>query len=153
IVSHVPHYLQDGAYFAYGPYAKEIEIWAELFSEIVIAAPLSFDSPPSETCRINRSNIRVSSQREVGGTRWLDKAGIVLALPSLVLGLAYEMWKADAIHVRCPGNLGLLGALLAPLFCHNLIAKYAGQWSGFPGEEWTVRLQRRVLRSRWWRGP
>lgn len=153
IVSHVPHYLHHGEYFAYGPYAKEIEIWAELFSEIVIAAPLSVDPPPSETCRINRPNIRVSPQREVGGTRWLDKVGIVLALPALVFGLAREMWKAEAIHVRCPGNLGLLGALLAPLFCRNLVAKYAGQWNGFPGEEWTVRLQRWLLRSRWWRGP
>jgi glycosyltransferase involved in cell wall biosynthesis len=153
IVSHVPHYRHDGGYFAYGPYAKEIEIWAELFSEIVIAAPLSLGPPPSETCRINRPNVRVSRQREVGGTRWLDKVSVVLALPALVVGLSREMWNADAIHVRCPGNLGLLGALLAPLFCRKLVAKYAGQWNGFPGEEWTVRLQRWLLRSRWWRGP
>ena len=153
IVSHVPHYRHDGGYFAYGPYAKEIEIWAELFSEIVIAAPLSLGPPPSETCRINRPNVRVSRHREVGGTRWLDKVSVVLALPALVVGLSREMWKADAIHVRCPGNLGLLGALLAPLFCRKLVAKYAGQWNGFPGEEWTVRLQRWLLRSRWWRGP
>jgi glycosyltransferase involved in cell wall biosynthesis len=71
----------------------------------------------------------------------------------LVTGLCREMWKADAIHVRCPGNLGLLGAVLAPLFSRRLIAKYAGQWNGFPGEEWTVRLQRAILRSAWWKGP
>ena len=153
IVSHVPHYRHEGAYFAYGPYAKEIEVWAELFSEIVIAAPCRMSFPSSETCKINRTNIRVAPQREVGGTTWRDKIGIVLALPALVLSLCREMSKAEAIHVRCPGNLGLLGALLAPLFSHCLIAKYAGQWDGFPGEQWTIRLQRFILRSWWWRGP
>jgi len=80
-------------------------------------------------------------------------AGAEPGLPALIAGLTREMRKADAIHVRCPGNLGLLGAILAPLFSTRLIAKYAGQWSGYAGEESTVRLQRAILRSRWWRGP
>jgi glycosyltransferase involved in cell wall biosynthesis len=63
------------------------------------------------------------------------------------------MRGAEAIHVRCPGNLGLLGILLAPLFSRHLVAKYAGQWTGYPGEPLTVRWQRALLRSRWWRGP
>jgi glycosyltransferase involved in cell wall biosynthesis len=63
------------------------------------------------------------------------------------------MRDADAIHVRCPGNLGLLGAILAPCFSRFVVAKYAGQWNGYHGEPWTIGLQRRVLRSRWWRGP
>ncbi len=153
IVSHVVHYRQGDRYYAYSAYAKEIEIWADLFAEIVIAAPFREEAPPADTSRIDRSNIRVAPQKEVGGEHWRDKVGIVLALPALVAGLIPEMSKADAIHVRCPGNLGLLGALLAPLFSRRLIAKYAGQWDGFPGEEWTVRLQRFLLRSRWWRGP
>jgi glycosyltransferase involved in cell wall biosynthesis len=63
------------------------------------------------------------------------------------------MARADAIHVRCPGNLGLIGLVLAPAFSHRLVAKYAGQWNGFAGEPWTGRLERFLLRSRWWRGP
>src|SRR5690242_7585092 len=132
IVSHVVHYRRGGEYHAYSAYAKEIEIWADLFAEVVIAAPCREESPPEETSPIHRSNIRVAPQKEVGGERWHDKVGNVLALPALVTGLVPEMRKADAIHVRCPGNLGLLGALLAPLFSRRLIAKYAGQWDGFP---------------------
>jgi glycosyltransferase involved in cell wall biosynthesis len=63
------------------------------------------------------------------------------------------MWQADAIHVRCPGNLGLVGSIMAPLFSRRLVAKYAGQWNGYPSEGWSNRLQRFLLRSRWWRGP
>jgi glycosyltransferase involved in cell wall biosynthesis len=153
ITSHVVHYGYEGAYYAYSPYAKEIEVWADLFPEIVIAAPYRDEVPPSDNCRIGRPNVRVAPLKEVGGETWAAKCGIAAALPSLVFSLCREMRKADAIHVRCPGNIGLLGALLAPLFSRRLIAKYAGQWNGFPGEEWTVRLQRFLLRSAWWKGP
>ena len=40
IVSHVRHYRHDGQLGAYGPYAREIDIWADLFESVVIAAPL-----------------------------------------------------------------------------------------------------------------
>jgi glycosyltransferase involved in cell wall biosynthesis len=153
VVSHVTHYEFEGACYAYSPYAREMEIWADLFSEIVIAAPCHNEPPPPNASRIARCNVRIACQQEVGGTTWLDKLGIVAALPSLIFALCREMWYADAIHVRCPGNLGLLGILLAPVFSERTIAKYAGQWSGYPGEAWSVGLQRWLLRSRWWRGP
>ena len=153
IVSHVTHFVWEGGVYAYGPYAREIDIWAELFEEIVIAAPCRSQAPPSDSCRIERGRVRVAPQRELGGESLKEKLALYLATPAICLDLANEMRKAEAIHVRCPGNLGLLGALLAPLFSEFLIAKYAGQWMGFPGEEWTVRLQRAILRSRWWGKP
>ncbi|HEY1341977.1 MAG TPA: glycosyltransferase, partial [Bryobacteraceae bacterium] len=42
---------------------------------------------------------------------------------------------------------------MAPLYSRYIAAKYAGQWGDYPGEAWTVRMQRRVLSSRWWTGP
>jgi glycosyltransferase involved in cell wall biosynthesis len=89
----------------------------------------------------------------MGGTTIRSKIGLLASLPGVIADLRKAMRVADAIHVRCPGNLGLLGALLAPLYSKCLIAKYAGQWNGYPGEAWTVRLQRALLRSRWWAGP
>jgi glycosyltransferase involved in cell wall biosynthesis len=153
IVSHVVHYHWDATFYAYAPYAREIEIWAELFETIVIAAPCRNEPPPADAQPIDRSNVSVAAQTEAGGTTWRSKVGLLLAIPSMVLGLAREMVKADAIHVRCPGNLGLVGAVLAPLFSKRLIAKYAGQWGTYPGEALTYRLQRAILRSPWWRGP
>jgi glycosyltransferase involved in cell wall biosynthesis len=63
------------------------------------------------------------------------------------------MTAADAVHIRCPGSFGLIGAALGRFFSPYRIAKYAGQWNGYPGEPGTVRLQRRLLRSRWWGAP
>lgn len=153
VVSHVPHSYWDGSYHAYGPYAREIEIWADLFSEVVIAAPCRNVEPAGDMYRIRNANVRVARQKEAGGEDLCSKIRLLFATPLMALGLAKNMATSDAIHVRCPGNLGLLGAILAPLFSKRLIAKYAGQWAGYPGEAWSFRAQRAILGSRWWRGP
>ena len=153
IVSHVVHYRHGGTVHAYAPYAREIEMWAGLFPEVRIAAPCEDGPPPGDAAPIDRSNVKMDPQPRTGGDSFGAKVKQALLLPVLAASLARALCKADAVHVRCPGNLGLLGVLMAPLFSRRLIAKYAGQWNGFPGEARTVRLQRAILRSGWWKGP
>ncbi len=153
VVTHVAHYERGDRICAYGPYAREIDIWADLFPRLSIAAPVRKGDPPGDCLPLTRSNIELIPQRETGGTTASAKIRQILAVPSLLLGLGRAMASADAIHVRCPGNLGLLGVILGPLFSRYLVAKYAGQWTAFPSEPWAAALQRSLLRSRWWRGP
>jgi glycosyltransferase involved in cell wall biosynthesis len=153
IVSHVVHYRYGGKVHAYAPYAREIEMWADLFSEVRVAAPCEDGTPPGDAAPIDRPNVDMDPQPRTGGDSCGAKGKQALLLPVLIATLARAMRRADAIHVRCPGNLGLLGAVMAPLFSRRIIAKYAGQWTGFPGEAWTVRLQRAILGSGWWKGP
>lgn len=152
VVSHVVHYQQGDRIYAYGPYAREIDIWADLFPRLVIAAPVCGTDPPGDCLPFTRSNIELIPQRVTAGTTASVKIRQILSVPSLLLSLGRAMASADAIHVRCPGNLGLLGVILAPLFSRYLVAKYTSQWTG-RAEEWTAGLQRALLRSRWWRGP
>lgn len=153
IVTHVAHYRNGDRWSAYGPYAREMELWAPLFAHVVIAAPRREGPPPADCLRIDAPNVSLAPQPETGGATAGAKLAQLLLLPWSMLRLALAMTRADVIHVRCPGNLGLLGALLAPLFARRRIAKYAGQWSAYPGEPRTVRLQRAILRSRWWGAP
>jgi hypothetical protein len=153
VVSHVVHYLYGGTLSAYGPYAREIDIWADLFPEVLIASPCRNEAPPQDAIPFTRRNVRVVPQLETGGDDWRSKIRQVLMLPAHALRLTRALREADAVHVRCPGNLGLMGAALAPLFTSRLVAKYAGQWNGYAGEPLTVKMQRAVLGSRWWKGP
>ena len=153
IVSHVVHYRYGGRLWAYGPYAREIEQWADLFEEIEIASPCRGEAPPGDCLPMERNNIRMAPQKEAGGEGVWAKLGLAASVPAMAWGLARAMRRADAIHVRCPGNLGLMGAVMAPLFSRRLVAKYAAQWNGSAGEPWSMRMQRAVLRSRWWKGP
>lgn len=150
VASHVIHYEHGGALHAYGPYSREIDVWAGLFRRVVIAAPCRKAPPPKDCLAFAAPNIRIAPMVETGGRTLGAKVVQVGLLPLLISGLCRLMLRADVIHVRCPGNLGLLGALLAPLFGKPMIAKYAGQWNGYPGEALTNRFQRWLLRSRWW---
>lgn len=151
VVSHVAHYRHAGRLYAYGPYAREIDLWAEMFSHVFIASPLREEEPPGDCVPFAHDNISMKPQVESGGDSLSAKVAQLLMLPLHLWNLSRAMAGADAIHVRCPGNLGLLGALLAPLFSRRIVAKYAGQWQGGDCIPFTFRLQRRILASRWWR--
>jgi glycosyltransferase involved in cell wall biosynthesis len=154
IVSHVIHYRFEGGLYAYGPYAREIDLWAQLFPEVVIASPCREEPPTPECLAFTQTNISIRPQAEGGGHTPGAKIRLGLQLPKMLWSLSREMRRADAIHVRCPGNLGLLGALLAPFHSRFLVAKYAAQWAGGGmGDGLSTRFQRALLRSRWWRGP
>lgn len=153
ITSHVIHYRYQGRIYAYGPYAREIDQWADLFAEVAIASPCRVQAPPGDCLPFERRNIAILPQKEAGGETLRAKLGLIASIPAMVWGLCRAMRRADAIHVRCPGNLGLVGAVLAPLFSRRLIAKYAAQWNGGDGEPFSARLQRAILSSRWWKGP
>lgn len=153
VVSHVFHHDWRGCLWAYAPYARELEVWADLFPRVLIAAPVHAGAPGGDRAAIDRRNVRLLPQRASGGAGLGNKLRQLWMLPRLVRDLAHALSTADCIHVRCPGNLGLLGVLLAPRFSHYLVAKYAGQWGHYPGEAWSFRLQRLLLRSAWWKGP
>lgn len=151
IVTSTIHYRVGECLYGYGPYTREIDIWADLFENVRIAAPLRNQAPPADCIPFTRSNISIVPQLETGGPTRRDKLLQILALPRHVWNVSLALSKAEAIHVRCPGNLGLLGVILAPLFSRYYIAKYAGQWNGYRGESIAVRMQRFILGSWWWR--
>jgi glycosyltransferase involved in cell wall biosynthesis len=153
IVSHVIHYQYQGQLYAYGPYTREIDIWADLFPQVLIASPCRYEPPPGDAIPFMRRNIAMVPQLETGGETRRAKLIQAALTPVMLVSLALAMRRADAIHVRGPGNLGLLGVLLAPLFSSYRVAKYANQWNGYTNEPVTVRLQRDLLRSRWWGAP
>lgn len=152
VVTHVRHYRHAGRLYAYAPYARELAAWAHLFPRLTVAAPCRDARPPADTAPLP-AHVAVAPQVESGGQSAVAKLVQLARLPEMAWRLTRALAAADAVHVRCPGNLGLLGALLAPLITRRRVAKYAGQWGPFPGEARTVRWQRAVLRSRWWGAP
>jgi hypothetical protein len=106
IVSHVVHYRHAGQWFAYGAYAREIDIWADLFPEVLIAAPCRDEMPAGDCLPLTRPNIDLAPQGETNGHNWRGKiAQLLVVIPRLVWTLARAMRRADAIHVRCPGHI------------------------------------------------
>ena len=56
------------------------------------------------------------------------------------------MQSTDHIHIRCPGNIGLLACLVQIFFPKkNKTAKYAGNWYPQAKQPWTYKLQKWIL--------
>jgi len=60
ITSHVIHYRHQGRLYAYGPYAREIDQWADLFAEVEIASPCRQQEPPGDCLPFERANISIA---------------------------------------------------------------------------------------------
>ena len=152
VVTHVPHYQYEGKTYAYGPYTREINIWCDLFRQTVIAAPVRFGRPGGD-CLPVHAQAKLEHLPESGGKGVLAKLRQITLLPLMAAKLLRLSRSADLMHIRCPGNLGFVGILIAPFTKHRRIAKYAGQWTPIPGEGLSVRFQRLLLQSRWWNAP
>ena len=86
-----------------------IDLMADLFGEGRIAAPLRDAQPPGDNLPFTRPNITMVPQIRMGGTSLAAHAGKLLSAPAAIWGVSSAMRKADVVHVRCPGNLGLIG--------------------------------------------
>lgn len=153
IVSSAPHHVWEGRLWSHAPYVREIDLWCHLFERVIIVGPTEATAPTGDCVPFTDHGLELRPVPPTGGDGLGPKLHQLALLPLLVWRVVRALLDGDAAHVRCPGNMGLLGVFLAPLLRRRLVAKYAGQWNGFPGEKWTVRLQRAVLASRWWHGP
>jgi glycosyltransferase involved in cell wall biosynthesis len=149
IVTHVVHKEFDGRYFAYGPYVREMNLWLKYADKVLLLAPLQKSSLPEEIdLEYSQNNIEFIPipEFDIQGVKSIFKT--LLLLPVLLSRIANGIRRSDHIHLRCPGNVGLLGCLVQMFFPKKKkTAKYAGNWDWNSKQPWSYRLQQRILRN------
>lgn len=146
IITHVPHNYQQGSYFAYGPYVREMNIWLKYADEITIVAPFENYriSAIDEKYKHEKISFRKVKSFDVIGVQSAIKSAF--KLPGISIAIFQAMRQADHIHLRCPGNMGLLGCIVQLFFPSKpKTAKYAGNWDPFSKQPLTYRLQKWIL--------
>ncbi|MEM0541959.1 glycosyltransferase [Flavobacterium sp. j3] len=146
IITHVPHGYHANKYFAYAPYVREINIWSKYVDRIVLVAPLQLQKiTPIE---INYTSSAIDFH-EVNSFNFLSLKAIfssLVELPKVVFKIYFAMKAADHIHLRCPGNMGLLGCMVQVFFpSKSKTAKYAGNWDLKSRQPLSYRLQKWIL--------
>jgi glycosyltransferase involved in cell wall biosynthesis len=146
IITHVPHIIDQNNYFAYAPYVSEMNVWAKYAEELIVVAPVvETERTPVDTA-YQHQNIQFIP---IEGFDVLSLKGIfsaVLKIPRISWKIIKAMQNADHIHLRCPGNIGLLGCLIQILFPNTpKTAKYAGNWDPQSKQPWTYKLQQWIL--------
>jgi glycosyltransferase involved in cell wall biosynthesis len=148
IVSYAPLIKENNKVYAYAPYVSEINIWGQYVTQI------AFCCPTWKTSRglLNKQmTLKISQQYE---TIDFDTKGIFNKLVAIFaviyncIQIVRGMFWADHIHLRCPGNMGLLGCILQIFFPGKIkTAKYAGNWDKGSHQPFSYKLQMQILNS------
>lgn len=151
IVSHTPHYLNHSDISAYAPYVNEVNLWADAFDEMTILAPLAEGNDSGINLAYNHRSIRllpISNLHFKSPKRFLTS---LFRTPIILWSIFRAFKNADHIHLRCPGNIGLLGCLVQIFFPRTKkTAKYAGNWDPKAKRQpLSYRLQKWILANPW----
>jgi glycosyltransferase involved in cell wall biosynthesis len=148
IVTHAAHKVNGQQIGGYAPYVREMNMWAKYVSQITIVAPVSTESFGAIDLAYQHPVIKVIAVPAVNFTTGKEALKALPKLPGILLKIGRQMKKADHIHLRCPGNMGLLGCLAQIFFPgKKKTAKYAGNWDWKSSQPKTYRIQQRILNN------
>lgn len=146
IITHVPHIEIQQNYFAYAPYAHEMNIWIQKSDEVIIVAPRASIKKASLDQQYIHKNIKWETVNSFDLLSVKAVLNTIIDVPKVSWQIYKAMQKANHIHLRCPGNIGLLGCLVQILFPKkNKTAKYAGNWDPKSKQPWSYSLQKWIL--------
>jgi len=146
VISSSPFIKKDNNNFAYSPYVKELEIWAKYSDEIAFTCPLW---EKDNGLLVSKISFPITTIYEVKGFNIKTLLGFLKALRFSFINF-YLLYKsmvwADHIHLRCPGNIGLMGCILQILFPYKpKTAKYAGNWDPKSKQPISYTIQKWIL--------
>ena len=146
IITHVVHILEQNHYFAYAPYVREMNIWTKHIDKVIILGPKSKSQKTSIDTKYEHENIEFVSISEFDVLNLKGIFSTFFKIPKICWRIYSAMQKADHIHLRCPGNMGLLGCIVQILFPNTIkTAKYAGNWDPKSSQPITYKLQKWIL--------
>lgn len=149
IITHVPHILEQNHYYAYAPYVREMNIWTKYVANVVLVAPVSNAEKSAIDGRYEHQHIDFVKIESFDILSSLSFFKTIVKIPKICWKIYSAMQRADHIHLRCPGNIGLLGCFVQILFPKKQkTAKYAGNWDPNSKQPLTYRLQKWILGNR-----
>lgn len=147
VVTSAPTLKSSEGYKAYAPYVKEMDIWFDKVAEVGIISPVSY--PHNVFLQaFQRKKIFLIPLPFIALRELKDFFSLWIKLPVIFYHLNYSFSWADHVHIRCPGNIGLI-ACLVQIFYPNKskTVKYAGNWDLKSKQPWTYRLQKWILNN------
>lgn len=127
-----------------------MNIWFSEVAHVTIVSPTTY-SKKLLTAPFSRTDIRAVSIPNMAFNSFGSAFKTLLNIPFIVLRMTLEMRKADHIHLRCPGNIGLMGCIVQVLFPKKQkTAKYAGNWDPNAQQPWSYRFQKWLLGNTIW---
>ncbi|SDA77947.1 Glycosyltransferase involved in cell wall bisynthesis [Algoriphagus alkaliphilus] len=149
IITCVHHYAENGKYYGYGPYVREMNLWIRNKEKVTVLAPLiSSQKPGKIDLAYDHPNLEFESVPAYHIQSWSARFQSLVQIPYILIRTFMEMWKSDHIHIRIPGNMGLLAMFVQVLFPSKFkTIKYAGNWDPESIQPLTYKIQRWIANS------
>lgn len=148
IVTHVPHLKKDSKFYGYAPYIWEMNIWSKYVDQVTVVAPVDDLNVNNIHLEYDHVNIVLNEVPKLDIVNIKSILKTFLKLPIVFYTIFKAMKRADHIHLRCPGNIGLIGCLIQVLFPSKpKTAKYAGNWDPKSIQPWSYKLQKWILNN------
>jgi glycosyltransferase involved in cell wall biosynthesis len=146
IISHVLHTKKDDRFFAYSPYVNEMNIWFQFVDTVIVVAPLEDYKLSAIHTSYKHNNIHFVAAKKFNTFSFLAILNSLVVFPINCWRIFNAMKKADHIHLRCPGNMGLLGCIIQIGFPKkNKSTKYAGNWDPKSKQPLSYKIQKWLL--------
>ncbi|MGV9003493.1 glycosyltransferase [Flavobacterium sp.] len=148
IITHVNHGYFNDSFYAYSPYVREMNIWSKHVDKLIIVAPLNLEGRTLIDEFYENPNIDF---RKVIAFNFLTISTLLktfVQLPKISFTIYQAMRDSTHIHLRCPGNMGLLGCIVQIFFpSKKKTAKYAGNWDLKAKQPVSYRIQKWILNN------
>lgn len=148
IISHAPHIKTNESLFSYAPYTREMNLWIKYVDEVEVVAPSIKVDPTVIELEYDHNSIQFSRVPLIEFTSFIKGIKSIFKIPIILFTLFKSCKQADHIHLRCPGNIGLLGCFVQILFPKkSKTAKYAGNWDPKATQPKSYKLQKWLLKN------
>jgi glycosyltransferase involved in cell wall biosynthesis len=146
IITSAHHGLKGDQYFSYAPYVREMNIWTKYVGNVIIVAPLELDKKTAIHINYENNSICFVAINKMDLLSLKSVFMSFVHTPKICWEIFKAMKNADHIHLRCPGNIGMLGCFIQILFPSKpKTAKYAGNWDPKVKQPLSYRIQKWIL--------
>ena len=115
-------------------------------SQTRIIAPISNESILPIEIPYNSNAIIFDEIPQFNILTFKNKLKSIFKIPIIIFRIFKACYWADHIHLRCPGNVGLLGCFVQIFFpFKKKTVKYAGNWDPKSKQPLTYRLQKWIV--------
>lgn len=146
IVSTAPLIYKEEKPFAYSPYVNELIILEKFSDEFIFCCPVW---EKERGLLISEIPFKVKNHFKLIEFSLGSFLNVLKSFSSSfynILVLFKAMRNADHIHLRCPGNIGLLATFVQMFFPNKIkTAKYAGNWDPESKQPFTYKMQKWIL--------
>jgi len=146
IVTLAPTLKKSDGYYSYAPYVYEMNLWGKYVDEVAIVSPIFYD----KKLLLSRfkKDPKVIPIPPFSITSISEILKSLISVPFIIISIYKAMKWADHIHLRCPGNIGLLACCVQILFPKKeKTIKYAGNWDPKSKQPLSYRVQKYLLKN------